>query len=134
MTKRPEMLLWLSDSRGIYIPRDFAKSFSDRAKTVQGVSDEDWATLELGPHYQSETDSHTVFNDVYWEVWDDICTNAVITDEHGHKYRIYQDGDCWLIPEGMEWNEETDSFDWPDERMDNYDIHAEENAERKFGA
>lgn len=48
MTK-PDMLLWLSDARGVYIPRDFAMSFADRAKSVTGVSDEDWETLEKGP-------------------------------------------------------------------------------------
>ena len=41
MTHRPEMILWLSDARGQYIPRDFANSFSDRAKHVKGVSDDD---------------------------------------------------------------------------------------------
>ena len=61
MTKRPEMLLWLSDARGVYIPRDFAKSFADRAKHVSGVSEEDWTILELGPDYQDEND-RTVYN------------------------------------------------------------------------
>ena len=49
MKLRPEPLLWLSDARGVYIPRDFANSFSNRAKDVTGVSDEDWAILEAGP-------------------------------------------------------------------------------------
>ena len=53
---KPEPLLWLSDARGIYIPRDFASSFADRAKSVSGVTDEDWAILEEGPDH-----------DWYWE-------------------------------------------------------------------
>lgn len=112
---KPNMLLWLNDARGVYIPRDFANSFSDRAKAVQGVSDEDWATLELGPDYQDESDL-TVYNESYWDVWTDVCDNATVTDEHGNKYRVYQDGDCWLIPVGMEWNDETDGFDYPEDR------------------
>jgi hypothetical protein len=106
MTSKPEMLLWLSDSRGVYIPRDFAISFSaDRAKHVSGVSDEDWAILEEGPDHES-----------YWDVWTDVCDNAVVTDIHGVKFSVWQDGDCWLIPEGMEWNDQTNCFDWPDDR------------------
>lgn len=29
-----------------------------------------------------------------------------------------EDGALWLIPEGMEWDEETDFFKWPDEETD----------------
>ena len=112
---KPEMLLWLSDARGVYIPRDFAESFADRAKHVDGVSDEDWSTLELGPDYQN-AEGETVYNEPYWDTWNDVCNNAVVTDEHGNKYRVYQDGDCWLVPVDMEWNDETESFDYPDER------------------
>ena len=33
-------------------------------------------------------------------------------------YRVYQDGDCWLIPEGMGWSEETEFFVWPESDAD----------------
>ena len=101
---KPEMLLWLNDSRGQYIPRDFAQSFVNRAKSVTGVSDEDWAILEAGPDHEQ-----------YWDAWTEVEQNARITDENGVKYRIYQDGDCWLIPEGMEYNDgDGDMFIWPE--------------------
>lgn len=103
----PEPLLWLADSRGIYIPRDFATSFADRAKSVSGVPDEDWATLEAGPD-----------DEWYWDAWTTVCSDAVVTDEHGNKFFIYQDGDCWLIPEGMEWSDETEFFEWPKKTLD----------------
>jgi hypothetical protein len=109
MTKRPEMLLWLSDARGVYIPRDFANSFADRAKHVSGVTDETWTILEAGPDAGETGES-------YWDAWNDVCENAAVTDEHGNKFRVCQDGDCWLIPADMEWNDETGSFDYPDER------------------
>ena len=115
MPDRPDMMLWLSDARGVYIPRDFAQSFVDRAKHVKGVSDEDWTILERGPYYEDEHGA-LVCNEFYWDTWSDVEQYAIVTDEHGRKYRLYQDGDLWLIPEGMEYNEETDSFDWPDER------------------
>jgi len=104
---KPEMLLWLSDSRGVYIPRDFAKSFADRAKSVTGVSDEDWTILEAGPDHES-----------YWDTWTEVEQDAVITDEHGNRFTIWQSGDCWLIPEGMEWDEQNESFKWPDDQAE----------------
>ena len=102
MTTQPQPLLWLSDSRGIYIPRDFARSFADRAKSVDGVSAEDWAILEAGPDHE-----------FYWETWDDVLSDAIITDENGIMYHVHQDGDCWLVPKGMEWNDEGYGWQWP---------------------
>jgi hypothetical protein len=99
------MILWLSDARGQYIPRDFARSFSDRATQVTGVSDEDWKLLEAGPE-----------EELYWDAWDCVTADAVITDNIGVKYRIHQDGDCWLVPVGMEWDDENETFVWPEEK------------------
>jgi hypothetical protein len=101
-TTKPDPLLWLSDARGQYIPRDFANSFADRAKHVSGVSDEDWSILEAGPDHEH-----------YWDAWCDVCDHAVITDDTGHKFRIHQDGDCWLIPDGMEWSDAEGFYVWP---------------------
>lgn len=99
---KPDTMLWLNDARGVFIPRDFANSFIDRAKHVAGVSDEDWAILEAGPDHEH-----------YWDTWADVCDSAVVTDENGVKFTLHQDGDLWLIPEGMEWSEEHDGFVWP---------------------
>lgn len=97
---KPEPQLFLSDARGIYIPRDFSESV--RHECVTGVSDEDWKILEDPDHEH------------YWEVWSDVCDHAVVTDPaSGVKYRVHQDGDCWLIPEGMEWSDKDDFFVWP---------------------
>ncbi len=103
---KPELLLWLSDARGQFIPRDFATSFSNRAKDVAGVDDETWAILEAGrPDHEW-----------YWEAWDDVCNDAIITDDKAHvQYRVYQDGACWLVPVGMEWSDENEFFIWPEE-------------------
>jgi len=109
---KPEPLLWLSDARGIYIPRDFATSFADRAKSVKGVSDEDWAILEAGPDHE-----------YYWDAWSDVEANAIVTDDDGVEYGVYQEGDCWLIPMGMEWSDEEGGWVWPsdDEEEDDHD-------------
>lgn len=104
LAKRPEPLLWLNDIRGQYIPRDFAGSFSDRAKALTGVSDDDWAILEAGPEH-----------DLYWDVWDDVLRDATITDEKGQTYTLHQDGDLWLIPTGMAWSDGDDWFTWEED-------------------
>jgi hypothetical protein len=96
-----EPLLWLSDARGIYIPRDFAESFNDRAKCVSGVTDEQWAVLEAGPDHEQ-----------FWDVWQEVCDDAVVTDEDGNRYYVEQDGDCWLVPVGMFWDDEKEAYEW----------------------
>lgn len=105
MSQAYEPMLWLSDARGMYIPRDFATSFADRAKHVTGVNDETWSILEAGPDHEW-----------YWEAWDDVCRSARVTDAHGRGYTVYQDGDCWLIPDDMEWSDETGFFVRPSEQ------------------
>ena len=105
MQRKPEPLLWLSDARGIYIPRDFAQSFAARDKDVSGVSAEDWAILEAGPDHE-----------FYWDTWSDVCDKCKVRDDKNNvTYHVHQDGDCWLIPDGMEWSEETDGYVWPDD-------------------
>lgn len=102
---KPEPILLITDAMGIYIPNRFATYFAgDRSKHVANISDEDWAILEQGPNHEH-----------YWETWDEVSMYAVVKDLKGFKYGIYQDGDCWLIPQGMEWNEETNWWIWPNE-------------------
>jgi len=102
--KRPEPILFLNDARGVYIPRDFATSWDseERKRRVAYVADEEWVILESGSDHR-----------YYWDVWLNVCDNAVVTDDNGIKYHVYQDGDCWLIPVGMEWDEEADGWRWP---------------------
>jgi len=97
-----DITLWLDANRGVYIPRDFANSFADRAVQVLGVSGEDWAILESGPDAEN-----------YWDAWTEVLNNAKIVDASGNIFWLYEDDDLWLIPEGMEWNEEIGFFAWP---------------------
>ena len=101
MTIRGDVELFLSDNRGIYIPRDFAECVVRTA--VTGISNEDYEILEAGPEH-----------DQYWDAWSDVCDNAVLTDPvSGVVSTLYQNGDLWLVPEGMEWSDEDDFFVWP---------------------
>jgi len=87
-------MLWLSDTRGINIPRDFACSFINRDKDINGVDAEQWSILEAGPEH-----------DQYWDVWHEVCERAIITDLDHNQYRIHQEGDCWLIPVDWVWSD-----------------------------
>jgi hypothetical protein len=90
----------LNDARGIFIPRDFTSNVA--RERVTGVSDEDWAMLEAGPDHV-----------LYWETWDDVLNKAKVTDDNGVQYTLNQDGDLWLIPVGMTWDDEADGWRWP---------------------
>lgn len=109
MTNKPEPILWLSDARGQYIPRDFAESFerSTRDTHVSGVSDEDWKILEAGPDHEQ-----------YCDAWDEVLRDAVLTGKDGTKYTLHQDGDLWAVPVGMDWDDNEDWFVWPKEDDD----------------
>ncbi len=102
-TSRPDPKLWLDDSRGIYIPQAFAQSFADRDKDVTGVDATQWAILEDGPN-----------NEEYWSTWDDVIDSACVTIDEV-RYCAWQDGDVWLIPEGMEYNDIKQAWVWPDD-------------------
>lgn len=98
MNKKPDIILYASDQHGIYIPEYFARSI--KRDHVKGV--EDWSVLEAGP-----------FHDDYWDVWDEVLSDAEITDDKGNVYFLHQDGDLWLIPRGMEWNDSKNDWEWP---------------------
>ena len=67
-----------SDSRGIYIPRDFAKDFPDL------IESKDFVVL-LDPEHEQ-----------YWETWDDVL-DYVMIPHNGLQYHLYQDGDLYAI-------------------------------------
>ena len=102
MTGKPEPMLYLSDARGIYIPRDFARD--TKRDCISGVDAADLELLARGPD-----------EEWYWDAWASVLDNARVTDPvSGVVYRVDQDGDCWLVPEGMEWNDGGGYF-WPEE-------------------
>lgn len=101
-THKPEPILYLSDARGIYIPRDFATD--TRRDCITGLADDVLPILEAGPEHEW-----------YWDAWTDVENNARVTDPTtGTVYTVFQDGDCWLIPVGMEWDDAAEFFYWPD--------------------
>ena len=87
--------LLLSDSRGIYIPRDFAEYFElDQwnidLKYIQRLS--------------------SPYDDFYWDNWDVVLNNAYSIDKNGNKWYLWQDGDLWAICTDLMTDEEKSNF------------------------
>jgi hypothetical protein len=102
MSNPETMILLFSDASGIYIPQRFANEMA--RDHVAWVSDEDYEILGAGPDHE-----------LYWDTWQDVIDDARVTANGGTVYALYQDGDCWLIRVGAEFNEtgEGDMFVMP---------------------
>ena len=106
--KLPDMLLWLDANRGRYLPQSFANTI-DRS-TVRGIASQNWRVLEKGPDsFDGDTD--------YWNTWEHVLNIAIVT-YNGTEFRLHQDGDLWLVPCGMEWDDKNETFVWPNERIE----------------
>lgn len=89
-----EIILYLDDNRGVYIPRDFA--LETIRECVSGVDKDDLDYLAKGPDQEW-----------YWDVWNTVEQNAVVTDpDTGKRYTIVQNGAVFLVPEDMELPED----------------------------
>ena len=77
--------LFADSNRGVFVPQYFAESV-DRDKVI-GIDADDYSILEVGPDHE-----------YYWETWDSVLTNAVLTDVSGRKWILHHDGDLWVIP------------------------------------
>lgn len=90
------IIYFYSDSRGIYIPRDFALDIDRTA--ITGISEEQYSILEDGP-----------YNEFYWEVWDEVIGSAEIHIKD-KVYSLHQDGDLWLIDYDAASEDELNAF------------------------
>ena len=91
--------LLLSDSRGQYIPRDF---YNDFIFPAWGLDKEKFPAL-ADPE-----------NEWYWEAWDELLNKAEWTDpDTGHKWRLWQDGDLFMIRDDHAF--EANEFEGDDE-------------------
>lgn len=92
MHKMNAVVLILSDSRGIYIPRDFV---CDDYNEIAWKHCDAWGlTKDNAEQWEDATNPDSEF---YWDAWEWILNNAEFTAVNGDKYRLYQDGDLWGI-------------------------------------
>jgi len=113
----PSVKLLFSDASGVYIPKRFATEIKRGA--ISGVKPEDLDYLALGPggcldESQDLAQGESVRGEYYWDIWETVIDQALITDEHGNEYKLHQDGDVWLVPRDWEYCEETGQFRPPE--------------------
>ena len=107
LPKIPENKLYADSARGIYIPQHFAESVN--RSFVSGV---DFADLDLLAQGPNSCES-------YWDIWNDVEQNCILTDSSGQQWQLHQDGDLWLFPLNafLAWEafqrdvEDVDAFD-----------------------
>jgi hypothetical protein len=93
--------LLISDSAGVYIPKEFATSFGYAENFVN------WDKVKDSIEYLKNVDDvHT--DEHYWETWIHLESIARINTKTGQIGRLYQDGDLWLIGENDDFDSEAD--------------------------
>ena len=72
------MFLMIDGSSGIYIP----KLFAERGYPIiwDGISEEAREILRKGPEAEH-----------YWDAWDEVLETAIVEDQDGARWRLYQD-------------------------------------------
>ena len=75
----------LDESRGIYIPRDFQREFLDGNEHLWNVTKEQSRIL-FDPDHED-----------YWEVWDEVLSNAYYVDHDGNEWNLIQEGSVFLV-------------------------------------
>lgn len=84
-----EPLLFFTDARGTYIPKDFAEFLNGNEKVEHNIAQEDIEVL-LNPD-----------NEFYWDVWEGVLESKFKVKDTGQVLELYQDGDLWVLPEGF---------------------------------
>jgi len=107
----PERELYADSARGIYIPQHFAESV-DRS-CVSGIDLSDLDLLAEGPGIADCSQG-------YWDIWNDVEQNCILTDSNGQRWRLWQDGDLWLVP--VDAIDAWESFQRDVEDIDAYEI------------
>ena len=77
----------LDSNRGVYIPQNFATECN--ADYFVGINADDFKTIKSGPN-----------TEFYWDAWNNILDNAEY-HESGHIWRLYQDGDLFLVCDAL---------------------------------
>ena len=85
----------LSDTRGVYIPRDFIANFDHK---LWGITDEEAERCK-------DPDSEG-----YWDAWTAITDKAKHIDKNGIEWSLYQDGDLFAVSWDNMTEEEKEEF------------------------
>lgn len=102
--------LIFEDSRGVFIPQNFAQEIN--LDKIQGIEQIDIDILLKGPED----------NELYWDSWNRVLDEAYYIDENQKKWSFYQDGDLFsFCPELMTGEEKNVFFGGDlDEDLEDY--------------
>ncbi len=106
MKREAKMILYADGAHGQYIPQRFAESV--RYDLVRGIDLADLDYLAHGPNDIEATNGEPAHDaEYYWDTWQDVCDNCIVLnpDDAMRPYRLYQDGDLWLIEPDAIFNE-----------------------------
>lgn len=98
--KEPAVILFCDGSSGNYIPQRFAEEIN--TQYLSGVSQDDLNEL-ANPD-----------NEYYWETWDKVCDNAVVSF-NGDEYRLHQSDALWLLCYDRMSDQEKENFGFDEE-------------------
>lgn len=90
------VILLLSDARGIYIPAAFVRAYN---LTDWHVTPEDAAILAAGPDHEW-----------YWDTWSTVEECSYYDAPDGRRFMLHQDGDLWAICLDCMTDDERESF------------------------
>lgn len=100
------IMLLFEDSRGVYIPRDYAQEIYHKYFT--GYMRKDVDELERIGNTRNPTIEDM---ELYHEIWDRVLQNAEHVDQDGHAWHLEQDMDVFLVcPELMTEQEKMDFY------------------------
>jgi len=88
----------LNDSRGVYIPQNFAENFN---MEDWGVTDEERDVLLAGPSPENES---------YWDVWYDVLSTSSYKDKNDNIWYLTQDSDLFAYCDSLMSEEEYENF------------------------
>lgn len=108
--------LLLTDSMGVYIPKIFCEENNTQDFGIT-LTDEDREILQ------------DPYNEGYWDLWDTIERKAVRVDEQGNEWRLWLDGDLWLICYNLLNKEERECLDTGDDEDDEDELERLNNEE-----
>ena len=88
--------LLVPDRYGIYVPLTFAESLSENWFLVNSDALD---IVKEGPDHPE-----------YWDAWNDVLVDASFKDNNKNLWRLYQDGDLWMICTELMTDEEYENF------------------------
>jgi len=107
---------YLDSASGQYIPKRFA--LETRRECISGVKPEQLDYLAKGPggsldEDTSLADGESERGEWYWDTWQTVLDNAILTDpESRFQFRLWNGecGDIFLVPIDWEWSDEANTF------------------------